>query len=746
MTERMIEHLSDVRARLCAELVVGSPIQRNAVPVDIGDIELMPHQIDVVQRVTARNPARAILADEPGLGKTIEAGLVMRKLIGEGRISRVLIAVPSSLMTQWVSELRRKLGIRAVMVQTPEEEKGSLLAEDICVISRDYFSRHYAEVLEAGWDMLVLDEAHHYARQTERGAVTLRHQAARQACKMVPNVLMLTATPLQLSLYDFWSLIQMVRPDLFKGYHSLRVFVDNILPSLRSLKDSEGSSKANQMRLHRLESMFPRFFNTPVKGVSLDQRIESMDLLKQVVIRHRKRDELPCVPRHVSTIAVDYTNEEEATYNQVIHGIAELKASLDSGYRNNGFYLSILRQLLASSSRAFLATIAKRKLHLSDMIDDSDESEDIGYSPSRMELIALGRFEEQVRRVTMDSKINHLLAFLTRMLAENPDAKVIIFTRFIATQQYLMRILKRQFGKEVLIFNGKMNLKMKDDVITDFKENGRILISTEAGGEGRNLQFCNTIINYDLQWNPVRLEQRIGRIDRIGQRKDVHVLNMATWNTVEQDMYERLSERMDEWERTLGYIDPILGELEKDVNSVDITCEEAKDDMERLLQHRINQSKKAASDYMGLFLSDQHSSTKVVENELFAMPTKDEIASVKNSLGLGAQSPDETLRLITSEEEGCFSFRISSIGHRKVFVVVKDKTDGSAILVMNEGCGWKSAAYSEVPKDDVEAMTLKDVSLMDLKTEADRACQYVAMMSGYTHTNLRPIVALEVGL
>ncbi len=744
MERRNPDGFRAVRSRICAELVTGGPIQRNRLPLDIGDIELMPHQIDVVQRVAVRAPVRAILADEPGLGKTIEAGLILRKLMTEDRVSRVLIIVPSSLMTQWESELRRKLGIRAVLIQTGKTAEDSLLVGEVFIISRDYFSRHPASILDAGWDMVIFDEAHHYAKQSESGDDTLRHKAARMACGMVPNILLLTATPLQLSLYDFWSLVTMVRPDLFGDYASFLVFVRTILPSIRRLRESEMSDEENLRRLERVETIYRRLFGITVPPGDISHRIEMMDILRGVVIRHRKRDELPCVPRHVTTIPVDYAEDERRIYDQVVHGISELRASLDPTYRGNGFYLTILRQLLTSSSRAFLATIARRKLYLSEMVDDIDESDDTEYSPSRMELKALERFEAQVMTVTMDSKINSLLAILTRMLAENPESKVIIFTRFIATQQYLLRVLRRQFGPDVLVFNGKMDLRMKDVAISEFKGRGRILISTEAGGEGRNLQFCNTIINYDLQWNPVRLEQRIGRIDRIGQRKDVHVLNMATWNTVEQDMYERLAERMDEWDRTLGYVDPILGELEKDLNSIDITCEEAKEDMERLLQHRINQSKKAVDDYVRLFITDSHISTGRLENELSSLPAADDRARAKADLGLESDASDDALRRFTSNEE-IYSSVISPPGERrKVFVVVKDFSSGSTMLVTNEGGGWRPASYSDIPSEVRGPKELKDVDRMDLKTEADRACQYAAVASGYASTNLRPIITLEV--
>jgi len=287
---------------------------------------------------------------------------------------------------------------------------------------------------------------------------------------------------------------------------------------------------------------------------------------------------------------------------------------------NNGIGLMmvIFQQLLASSPRALLNALELRLKKINQELKEINPSfEDYDDESNLIDVINMQTFEgekeailefiERINSLSMDNKLAALINIITDILIKQPDEKVIIFTRFLNTQDYLKNVLERHF--KVIIFNGKQKSEEKDEAIINFEKLHQVLISTEAGGEGRNLQFCHILINYDIPWNPTRLEQRIGRVDRIGQKKTVLINNLATFNTVEQRILERVSERIFLFEELLGSADPIIGDIEEDIKNVLFSNDEDIGNKELIfevsLEEKLNKAKEASKQFEKLQIFQQ---------------------------------------------------------------------------------------------------------------------------------------------
>lgn len=449
-------------------------------------LDLHHYQIQSVLKVVNDLEGRAILADEVGLGKTIEAGLVAAELKARHGLNNVLILVPAGLQTQWVEELSKKFGWTA---QKGPRDRGWLWVLSIDTAKRPPLLPLLQYV---DWDLVIVDEAHHL-----KNTRTQNYQLVQGLkCRFV---LLLTATPMENQLTELYSLVNLVKPGLFGPY--LRFYRQFILDK-----------------------------RTPKNAQDLRQ------LLSQVMVRNQRHDVgLPFPEREVTLVPLSLGPEERDLYERLNRALRdEYRARI--GGDQTVLPLLILQRELCSSPSALLPTLRK--------------SEWLGEELPELVYLAESLGVTQKMRAVRD---------LARHL---PDEHLLVFTEYRGTQQTLVEYLQSQ-GYSAASFHGGLSTRERDALLAWFREKPRILVSTEAGGQGINMQFCHVVVNYDLPWNPMRIEQRIGRVHRMGQTHSVQIYNLYAIDTVEEDILSLLHEKIDLFRTVIGELDVILRHIER---------------------------------------------------------------------------------------------------------------------------------------------------------------------------------------
>lgn len=550
-------------------------------------IDSNPHQVNAFcTAIDAIKTGGIVLADEVGLGKTIEAGLVLRYMRESGA-KKILIVVPASLRKQWELELEDKFDLESVILDrlTLEHDAGywhEKLADkqnfQIVITSYDYSSKLMKRFPDVKWDFLIIDEAHNLRNLNG----TKRAKRLYNLSVRIPKIL-LTATPLQNSLMDLYGLISFIDPKIFGSEQVFRQ---------RYMKNE------NYDDLKR--KLAPVLYRTLRKDVA-----NYMYFAKRIC----------------KTVDFELSQDEIELYERVNRFLK--KENLYSiPASNRGLVILVIRKLMASSSFALVETfevLKKRleKLHEGTKSADAQEGFDLFWSFVEDEIDESG-FEEVededtaaqkaciqnemdevnaiidvAKRIKTNSKVTALKQALkigfSYQRAHGIAQKAVVFTESKRTQKYIAAELRRSgYGKEdILQFNGDFDdaltqeiyqawqvknsgntnygrsVEYKHAIVDYFKENAKILISTDAGSEGLNLQFCNTVINYDLPWNPMKIEQRIGRCHRYGQQNDVVAINLLnTQNEADRRVYEILSRKFELFEGMFGASDIALGALE----------------------------------------------------------------------------------------------------------------------------------------------------------------------------------------
>lgn len=611
-------------------------------------VEIKPHQVAVVHRVTTSFPHRFLLADEVGLGKTIEAALTIKELKARGVASRVLVLVPSNIVSQWQFELKTKFNLvfshytRATVdflgASNPGENVWTLNDN---VIASTTFAAHdevrRQEIAVAGWDLVVLDEAHHARRIWQGGGrysttnlYTLTQALSDPTNGGAANLLLLTATPMQLDTFELYSLLELLDPTLFPDFGDFeqhRAALAGLNTTADAIRrwaalDTGERARAQLDAARWLEvppsDLDPRLLTEDDRQSVVDDLSEK-HRLSQVLIRNRKAVVGGFMPRVPVVWPVQMTEQEweayDATTEYVRSGFARAHAN-----RNNalGFLMAVFQKLNSSSSRALRESLRKRVERLESALDAAGlatdvEDADLEEQPVEQalgDLLALRDREAkddeiaELRRlvglldaIEVDSKAQVLAQQLTMIAVEEPDAKVLIFTQFVNTLQYLRSQVPVDW--QVHTFYGGMSPEEKDQAVRRFHDGlgPQVLISTEAGGEGRNFQFAHILVNYDLPWNPMKIEQRIGRLDRIGQKHPVKIINFAILGTIEERVLDVLSRRIRVFEETIGGLDPILGEVEDDLQQLYLAAEAERERalsrLESGLEARISHAREA---------------------------------------------------------------------------------------------------------------------------------------------------------
>lgn len=445
-------------------------------------MSFLDHQLETALEAIEKMNGRVILADEVGLGKTIEAGLILKEYMLRGLVKNALILVPASLVNQWVNELNTKFYIPAVSHRKHHNWEGNT----ILVSSLDTAKRtpHQEVILANEYDFVLIDEAHKLKNHQ-----TKNYQFVRQIKKKY--CLLLTATPIQNDLMEIFNLISILKP----GH----------LGDVASFKEKYSGNKGKQ---------------------EADAYLKQ--LIERVMIRNtRENTNLKPSNRVIETILVDFTKEETEVYQQ-----------LNNMQRGQDIFtkITLLREICSSREACFLSL---QKLQEANTPDEEIHSiiQKINELPAHSKALKTVELIEQIG-----------------------NEKVIIFTEYRATQLYLQWILQ-QHGISSVPFRGGFNRSKKDWMLQLFKGKAQVLIATEAGAEGINLQFCHHMINYDLPWNPMKIEQRIGRIHRFGQENDVKVYNLAVKQTIEEHILNVLYEKIRLFENVIGELDAILSDL-----------------------------------------------------------------------------------------------------------------------------------------------------------------------------------------
>ena len=526
-------------ANLLSEDVVLAPSSASVIP--------LPHQLKALRRAVSQDRVRFLLADEVGLGKTIEAGLIMCELKLRGLARRILVVAPKGLVTQWRAEMQTHFGeefryfapadFSGYRKIAPTENVWRAFDQVICSLDsvkpmesrqgwsreevQEYNKERFDDLISAGWDLIVVDESHRIGGSSEQVA---RHQLGLGLSEASPYFLLLSATPHQGKSDGFHRLISLLDKNAFPDSSSVtreRVQPYVIRTEKRQAIDAQGNP------LFR-----PRI--TKLVGVGWDGHADQKSLYDAVT---------------------EYVRQG---YNQAVH---EKKAYV-------GFLMILMQRLVTSSTRAIMTTLEKRLVALLapgepspvspvqpeeewNEMDGQDQLESFlktrlaALKNERAEVELLLTAARKVEARGPDAKAEALLEWVYKFQQEegDPDVKVLVFTEFVPTQQMLAEFLGNR-GIAVACLNGAMDIAERQRVQEAFAKDVRILISTDAGGEGLNLQFCHIIINFDMPWNPMRIEQRIGRVDRIGQKAVVRAINFLVADSVEFRVRDVLEEKL----------------------------------------------------------------------------------------------------------------------------------------------------------------------------------------------------------
>ncbi|MBF0096965.1 MAG: DEAD/DEAH box helicase family protein [Magnetococcales bacterium] len=457
------------------------------------------YQVETVRKVLKQFRGRVLLADEVGLGKTIEAGMVLKEYILRGMANRILILTPASLVGQWQEEMEVKFGISCVTTQDPAFRadpdlfwREPRIIASLAVARREEQCRILAE---HRFDLVIVDEAHH-----------LRNRATRN-WKLVDGLnkrflILLTATPVQNSLVELYNLLTLLKPGIF--------------PTEKEFRAQHVSSRNPRTPLH-------------------PDRLR--ELMRDVMIRNtRALVDVRLPPRHAVTMRVPGEKDELACYQTLSRLIREQHAQGITSQQK----MSLHHLLTAAGSSPLAVKASLERLLMK--------------HPDRPDWSAL---LTHYRAMTEGGKAKALLDLLKR----NPEEKKLVFIHHRETIAGLSQLLDHAKVSHVR-FEGGMNGPAKDAAVLAFRERVPVLLCSESGGEGRNLQFCNTLINFDLPWSPMTIEQRIGRIHRIGQTREVFIFNLALRDTVEDRLLTLLDEKLNLFELVVGEVDAILGEMD----------------------------------------------------------------------------------------------------------------------------------------------------------------------------------------
>ena len=558
---RFITTLSKIKNEMSDGLL--TPISSGIIP--------LPHQLHALKKALRTNQVRYILADEVGLGKTIEAGMIIEELKARGLVKRVLVVCPTGLVTQWSIEMREKFHEHFQVILPSDYDTIRRLTnskdvygtfdyvispmDSIKPIERHagwsdekveaYNQERIYSIINSGWDLIIIDEAHKIAGSSSEVA---RYKLGQLLSEASPYLLLLSATPHNGKTEPFLRLIRLLERDAFPNANS--VVREQVEPFLiRTEKRDAIDNQGEKLFKNRI---------THLVSLEWDER-------------HSLQKEL---------------------YEQVSEYVSKTYGKAVKNRKKNMcliFLLIIMQRMVTSSTAAIQESLKRRldvllnqetkasnlsleeldEINIEDNVEDALEALSVNSSEEIEELQKIIATARQAMFQYPDVKVEKLVELIDSLRSEDTDQKVIIFTEFVETVRYIKEYLEKQ-GYRVSTLNGSMSIDERNEAIREFKEDSDVFISTDAGGEGLNLQFANILINYDMPWNPMRVEQRCGRVDRIGQEKDVHIYNFILEGTVEKRVREVIEEKLSVILEEMG-IDKYSDVLDSEVAEYDFT-------------------------------------------------------------------------------------------------------------------------------------------------------------------------------
>lgn len=540
---RYVTLLSKIRNETSAGIL--SALSSGVIP--------LPHQLHVLERALETRNIRYILADEVGLGKTIEAGMIIKELKARGLITRILVVCPTGLVSQWSVEMQEKFHEKFQVILPSDFDTIRRLTDNDDVYGQfdqvispmdsikpvekhagwsdkrveKYNQERIEAIINSGWDLIIIDEAHRVAGSSSYVA---RYKLGYLLSQASPYLLLLTATPHNGKTEPFLRLVRLLDEQAFPNYKS--IVKEQVAPYLirsekREAIDNNGNLLFKKRYTHLVELHW---------------------------------DERHSLQRQLYELVSSYVSKiyDKARWNRKKNMCLI-------------FLMIIMQRMVTSSTAAVrqslehrLRVLLEEETRVNTMSEsDWDERDIEDGDADAMEAMSLDRSAEieelkmiisvakQAEFQHHDVKVDALFDTIDELQSEDPAQKIILFTEFVGTQVYLKELLESR-GYSVSVLNGSMDIEERNNALNEFKMSTGIFISTDAGGEGLNLQFANIIINYDLPWNPMKIEQRCGRADRIGQQRDVHIYNMIIGDTVESRVREVLEEKLSVIMKELG--------------------------------------------------------------------------------------------------------------------------------------------------------------------------------------------------
>jgi len=617
---------------------------------------------------------RLLIADEVGLGKTIESMYIWKELQAREEARRLLIVCPAMLRDKWVSDIKNRFNMNAEEVDAKKllERTQSFLQrgnphsfiyvtslEGLRVKNWDdedakgtrvelarLLKSHPANEEFSLFDLVIIDEAH-YLRNPE----TANHKLGELLREASGHLILLTATPIQIRSTNLYQLLKLISPEDFfdsatfeRMLEANKPVVDALRLIWRTSPDLEGTRQAvdealksdyfrRSSRLQQLRTELDAETITPEKQVRLGEVLENSSLFGQFMTRSRKREVMENrVQRRVQTLNVKFTPQEKQVYDYITHKI-RLQAR---GQQGVSVFRLIARQRQMSSSMVAALSAWNNKGVLDNFLVTDDDDEELLYEIFGDELeendLNLGgishsshpksknidcpfpegkaEFEQFIEYLKKtDTKYQELINFLREQISANKEEKFVLFAFFRDTLTYLQKRLEDD-GINTCLIMGGIKREEKQEVLEDFKNNNTrsVLLSSEVGSEGIDLQFCRFIINYDLPWNPMRVEQRIGRLDRLGQKSaTICIVHFSFKDTIEEYILEKLYERIKIFEESIGDLEDILGERTEqliiDLLSSDLSENELKERAEaniRAIAREMDQQRNLENEAMNL--------------------------------------------------------------------------------------------------------------------------------------------------
>lgn len=477
--------------------------------------EPKPWQLEAALKTLRDFKGSGILADEVGLGKTIEAGLIMNELLLRGLASRILILVPAPLIEQWKLEMHEKFSIDVVDVKTEGWEEASVIISSISLASRSKEKKLQLQAKE--YDLVIVDEAH-CLKNHHTAMYKFVYSLKRK------NTILMSATPIQNDLRELFNLVNVIKP----GYLKSR-------------------------RIFRTQYMENRY--TP-------KNVEKLrTLLSEVMIRNRRANTLVELPkRQIFSTEVEFSYEEKQFHNDLLSFCRDvyreyIKGNISVGWDQTHVDLIVLllMSLLKQNTSSHRSAIRTLKTRMLPRLEKEYER-DLCLSLIR-----------QGERIGESSKLNAICKHI-----ESNDEQYIIYTEYLET----IAMLKESFinkGIAVTTYHGSMNAKEKGRALEEFRlKQTKLLISSESGGQGLNLQFCHNLINYDFPWNPMKIEQRIGRVHRFGQTEKVNIYSFPVKGTIDEYLIYILAVKLNLFESVIGELDTIMSYMIKEDENLEI--------------------------------------------------------------------------------------------------------------------------------------------------------------------------------